>query len=432
MFGPGLNTSPTGFCDTGRLGLTESPDVGLAGLFRTVFGSGRRIAASLTALAVFGAVALAAGQGLADGPERGDLVRVRFGGDTQQTRVVIELTRSATARLLDQNGEPRLVVALPGVEAGQARSGQGQGLVRSYEIDQAAGAARLRLMLARPAEVSRRFLLPPGDGVAVYRYVIDLAAPGGAPRAETERRAPPPPAAEVRREEPSGPRTIVIDAGHGGTDPGALGSRVQEREVTLAAALELRRQLEATGRYRVVLTRSTDVLVPHARRVQIAREAGADLFISLHADAGANPQTRGASVYTLSDRGADRAAREALGGGRYGGIDLPAGDPAVRRVLLDLTQRATLNRSSVFAGELLNSLGREAPLLERSHRHDNFAVLLAPDVPAVLLEMGFITNPDDERLLSDPQSRARLMGAVARAIDSYFAPDASGLRAAAP
>ena len=393
--------------------------MGLAGVVKAVFGSGRRIAAALTALAVFATGAMAAGQGLADGPERGDLVRVRFGGDAQQTRVVIELTRSATARLLDQNGEPRLVVALPGVDAGEGLTGHGVGLVRTYEVDQAAGAARLRLTLARPAEVSRRFLLPPGDGVEVYRYVIDLAA-----------QAPPP--VETRRDAPPERRVVVIDAGHGGTDPGALGARVQEREITLAAALELRRQLEATGRYRVVLTRSTDVLVPHARRVQIAREAGADLFISLHADSGPNPQTRGASVYTLSDRGADRAAREALGGGRYGGIDLPAGDPSVRRVLLDLTQRATLNRSSVFAGELLNSIGREAPLLERSHRDDNFAVLLAPDVPAVLLEMGFITNPDDEALLSDSGGRSRLMGAVVRAIDSYFAPDSSGARAAAP
>ena len=404
--------------------------MGLAGVVKAVFGSGRRIAAALTALAVFATGAMAAGQGLADGPERGDLVRVRFGGDAQQTRVVIELTRSATARLLDQNGEPRLVVALPGVDAGEGLTGHGVGLVRTYEVDQAAGAARLRLTLARPAEVSRRFLLPPGDGVEVYRYVIDLAAPG-APTTRAEGRQAPPPV-ESRRDAPPERRVVVIDAGHGGTDPGALGARVQEREITLAAALELRRQLEATGRYRVVLTRSTDVLVPHARRVQIAREAGADLFISLHADSGPNPQTRGASVYTLSDRGADRAAREALGGGRYGGIDLPAGDPSVRRVLLDLTQRATLNRSSVFAGELLNSIGREAPLLERSHRDDNFAVLLAPDVPAVLLEMGFITNPDDEALLSDSGGRSRLMGAVVRAIDSYFAPDSSGARAAAP
>ena len=140
----------------------------------------------------------------------------------------------------------------------------------------------------------------------------------------------------------------------------------------------------------------------------------------------------GASVYTLSGRGAERAASQALNGGPYGGVDLPAGDPSVRRVLLDLTQRATLNRSSVFAGILLNQVGREAPLLTRSHRDENLAVLLAPDVPAVLLEMGFITNPDDEDFLADSAGRRRLMGAVVSAIDAYFAPDSSSITGAQP
>lgn len=394
-----------------------------------LFGSTRRLAVTLTALAAFGVAAFAAGQGLADGPERADVVRVRFGGDAERTRIVVELTRSASGRLTETEGEPRLVVDLPGVDAGEGLSGQGVGLVRSYQIDQTTGAARLRLALTRPAQVSRRFLLPPGDGVEVYRYVIDLTAPGAAPRAE-DGRAPPP--VEDRAPRPPERQVIVIDAGHGGTDPGALGGDQEEADLTLAAALELRRQLEATGRYRVVMTRSTDVLVAHARRVEIAREAGADLFISLHADAGANPETRGASVYTLSDRGAERAASQALNGGPYGGVDLPAGDPSVRRVLLDLTQRATLNRSSVFAGILLNQVGREAPLLARSHRDENLAVLLAPDVPAVLLEMGFITNPDDEDFLADSVGRRRLMGAVVSAIDAYFAPDSASLSGAQP
>lgn len=395
-----------------------------------LFGSARRLAVTLTALAAFGVAAFAAGQGLADGPERADVVRVRFGGDAERTRIVVELTRSASGRLTETEGEPRLVIDLPGVDPGEGLSGQGVGLVRSYEIDQTAGAARLRLALTRPAEVSRRFLLPPGDGVEVYRYVIDLTAPGSAPRTE-DGPAPPPPV-ESRAPRPPERQVIVIDAGHGGTDPGALGSHNEEADITLAAALELRSQLEATGRYRVVMTRSTDVLVAHARRVSIAREAGADLFISLHADAISNPDTRGASVYTLSDRGAERAASQALSGGPYGGVDLPAGDPSVRRVLLDLTQRATLNRSSVFAGILLNQIGREAALLGRSHRNENLAVLLAPDVPAVLLEMGFITNRDDEAFLADASARRRLMGAVVTAIDAYFAPDSSSITGAQP
>jgi len=400
------------------------------GLMGRIFGSSRRVAVGLTALVAFGVAAFAAGQGLADGPRLDDVVQVRFGGDARNTRVVVELTRSASARIEQGEAPPSLSVTLPGVDAGEGLSGPGVGLVRDYELSSHAGSAELRLNLNRPAEVSRRFLLPPGDGVRVYRYVIDLSAPGVGARPAT--RPAPPPAPERQRPAAPSRQVIVIDAGHGGTDPGALGENHQERELTLAAALELRRQLEATGRYRVVMTRSTDVLVPHARRVSIARDAGADLFISLHADSSQNAATRGASVYTLSDRGADRAARQALGGGPYGGIDLPAGDPAVRRVLLDLTQRATMNRSSVFASALLDQIGHEAPLLARSHRDENLAVLLAPDVPAVLLEMGFITNGEDAAFLGDSAGRRRLMGAVVRAIDAYFGLEPAGLNGAQP
>ena len=132
-----------------------------------LFGSARRLAVTLTAFAAFAVAAFAAGHGLADGPERADVVRVRFGGDAERTRIVIELTRSATGRLSEADGEPRLVLELPGVDAGEGLSGQGVGLVRSYAVDRSAGAARLSLALTRPAEVSRRFLLPPGDGVEV-------------------------------------------------------------------------------------------------------------------------------------------------------------------------------------------------------------------------------------------------------------------------
>lgn len=402
---------------------------GLAGLF----GDARRRFAAACALVVFAGGVLAAGAGAATGTGSGDVVQVRFGGDARATRVVVELSRSASGRLIDSGGQPSLVLALPGVEVREPLSGRGVGLVRDYQLDTAAGAARLRLALNRPAEVRRRFLLPPGDGVSVYRYVIDLEAPADAPTTTAAARPAPPPVQPAARPARPERRVIVIDPGHGGRDPGTLGGEVQEKSVVLAAAQELQQRLERTGRYRVVLTRSDDTYVPHARRVEIARAAGADLFISLHADSSPNPETRGASVYTLSDRGADRAAREALGdSAAFRDLALPGRDPAVRRVLLDLTQRATMNRSSVFAHALLAELGREAPLLARSHRDQNFAVLLAPDVPAVLLEMGFVTNPDDRRILTEAASRGRLMQAVATAIDAYFAQPAVGMIAAAP
>ncbi len=215
---------------------------------------------------------------------------------------------------------------------------------------------------------------------------------------------------------------IVIDAGHGGKDPGASGALTREKQVTLAAALVLKTELERTGRYRVRLTRADDTYVDLYRRVSIARQSDADLFISLHADAGSDPALRGASVYTLSEQGAGRAVREFTRTDNWHReLHLPGRDPSVDRILLDMTQRATQNRSAQFARVLLTHLeGSDHPLLRRSHRDAGLAVLLAPDVPAVLLEMGFITNPEDERLLTDERARRRLMKSVADGIDRYF------------
>jgi N-acetylmuramoyl-L-alanine amidase len=172
-----------------------------------------------------------------------------------------------------------------------------------------------------------------------------------------------------------------------------------------------------------VLTRETDAYVPLEARVRIARKANADLFISLHADSGTEPSLRGATVYTLSEQGADRADKQVFEKANWINVDLPGSDASVNRILLDLTQRQTRNRSSNFAEMVLDRIQTKVPLLRRSHRDASFMVLLAPDVPAVLLEMGFITNREDERELLDPGRRGQLMDGVAQAIDDYFAKD---------
>ena len=234
----------------------------------------------------------------------------------------------------------------------------------------------------------------------------------------------PPPAARPASQRPPigrGVKVIVVDAGHGGHDPGARSLVRNEKDITLAAALDLKARLERMGRYKVVLTRDSDVFIPLETRVRIARQAGADLFISLHADsAGSDPTPHGASIYTLSDSGQQRV-NYVLGPHEWFGR---AGDhhtdPGVRQILLDLTQRSTRNRSSEFAGVLLQHISDSVDLLPRTHRDAGYFVLLAPDVPAVLLEMGFITNPADEMRLTDPAQRGRLMDGVAGAIDAYF------------
>jgi N-acetylmuramoyl-L-alanine amidase len=171
----------------------------------------------------------------------------------------------------------------------------------------------------------------------------------------------------------------------------------------------------------VVMTRDSDTYVPLETRVQIARHSDADLFISLHSDSGPEASMRGATVYTLSDKGSDRVVRNVMAENDWFiNVNMPGRDKSVNQILLDLTQRATRNRSAAFAENLLDHIGGGVQLVRRSHRDAGFVVLLAPDVPAVLLEMGFITNPEDEHLLNDPAKRGRFMAAVAKSIDDYF------------
>jgi N-acetylmuramoyl-L-alanine amidase len=396
--------------------------------------------AKAAAVAVAGACALAAAtsHGAA---AAGGVLKVRIGGDQSETRVVVEMDRGAKAKLITKQDEAgRVVLAWPDVDVGADLAGPGKGLVSGWLVDEAAGATRLKLDLTRDAKVVRRFLLPPGDGVEVYRYVIDLkAAPGAAvfvraaakPAAAAAKTASVDSAVRVPVKMMSAPKgglgkpVIVIDAGHGGKDPGAQGVGAYEKDVTLAAAKTLKARLERNGRYKVVLTRSTDVHIPLETRVRIARKAQADLFISLHADAGTDPSLHGASVYTLSENGSDRVAKRVLSGGKnLGEVKLPGSDRAVKQILLDLTQRATRNQSATFAQLMLNEVGEVCSLLRGSQRNAGFVVLLAPDVPAVLLEMGFMTNPEDEKTLTDPASRRRVMTAVADSIDDYFSQEA--------
>ena len=401
------------------------------------------------------------------GADNGGVLKVRLGGDRKETRVVVELDRSAKAKLIEQDkGATTVVLAWPDVAVNLDLKGTGRGLVTAWSVDEAAGAARLKLELAGEAEVVRRFLLPPADGVAVYRYVIDLKATKPLPETVVADAGPAPAKTKNRtkavqpvllaaltpakaqaavgesavaklaaRRDPvtmiSAPKAetdkpvIVIDAGHGGKDPGAHGENTREKDVTLAAAKALKARLEARGRYKVVLTRDKDVFVPLEQRVRIARKAQADLFISLHADAGSDASLRGTSVYTLSENGSDRIAKKVMAKDtRFGEVKLPGSDRAVNQILLDLTQRATRNQSAGFAQLLLNHVDEDFVLLRGSHRDAGFVVLLAPDVPAVLLEMGFMTNGLDEKVLTDPAARRRMMSAVSASIDDYFSQEA--------
>jgi N-acetylmuramoyl-L-alanine amidase len=384
------------------------------------------IAAALTA-----AVGLAAAVASHAAGAVGGLLKVRLGGDAQQTRLVMDLDQAASAKLVsDGASDGHAILVLSSVSAAGGLQGAGQGLVKAWAIDQTSGGARLQLDLAPDAKIKGRFLLPPADGIDHYRYVVDvISAPGQVRLTSAKASSAAPVALKLRPQiiptatqslPVSLTKVIVIDPGHGGHDPGALGAQGYEKDVNLAAALALKERLERSPRYRVVLTREDDTYVPLEDRVRIAQRAGADLFISLHSDSGGDATVRGASVYTLSDKASNRATRFVKRDDWFMKASL-TGDRGVSDILFDLTQRATKNRSAAFANTLVSHIDGKAPLLRRSQRDAGFMVLLAPDVPAVLLEMGFVTNAEDEQFLRDPGQRKRLMNAVGDSIDDYFA-----------
>lgn len=219
---------------------------------------------------------------------------------------------------------------------------------------------------------------------------------------------------------------IVLDAGHGGVDPGATGVLgTQEKTITLRAALILAERLRLSGDYDVLLTRASDRFLKLSERVEIARRAKADLFISLHADSAGSDRAHGLSVYSLSETASDRAA--AILASRenkadvIAGVDLSDEGMTAISILIDLAQRETMNRSVRFANQLIQSTATRVPILARAHRQAGFAVLKAPDTPAVLIELGFLSNPDEEQLLNSAIHLTQIAHGISAAVDNYFA-----------
>lgn len=232
----------------------------------------------------------------------------------------------------------------------------------------------------------------------------------------------------VRRHPPARSVPLVmLDPGHGGKDPGAIGvSGTYEKHIALAAAMELRRQLLADGRYRVELTRGHDVFIPLEGRVAIAQRKGAALFVSMHADALHDHAVRGASVYTLgavaSDAQTAALAQRENAADRFAGHAVHNVPPAIERILASLVRRETRVGSARIAHGLVGAFAEEdVRLLENPARHAGFVVLKSADIPSVLVEMGFMSNPQDEAALRKSTHRARVARAMRQAIDAYFA-----------
>ena len=218
--------------------------------------------------------------------------------------------------------------------------------------------------------------------------------------------------------------TVVIDPGHGGIDPGAISPNgVYEKDIVLPTASEFARQLAATRRYRVVLTRSVDEFIPLRDRVARARAWKADLFLSIHADALPDTEMRGLSVFTLSSQASDReAAALAISENRadlVGGVNLSRQPREVGNILMDLARRQTGNLSIALARKIVDQLAREVVLLDRPQRSADFAVLTAADIPSALVELGCLSNPREERLLQQRAYQQKLARGLVRAIEAY-------------
>lgn len=367
---------------------------------------------------------------------------IRIGVHPGKLRVVMEAGAKLPISAFELSGPYRVVIDLPDVDWRiDPREGEkGTGFVEGFRFGQfAPGKGRIVFDLSQPALVDKAFHIPPTGG-RPWRLVIDLK-PVSAGEFAARAAKPPSPSEDASgtkaavfvpppRPKPEGVqrrRVIVIDPGHGGIDPGAIarGRRIQEKQITLSMGRQLRDELNKRGRYQVVMTRDRDIFVRLRERIAMARAAGADLFISLHADSIRNRKIRGASVYTLSETASDREAADLAvkenKSDLIAGIDLTGETAEVTNILIDLAQRETMNHSATFARILVEEMRRSTRFLRKSHRFAGFAVLKAPDVPSVLVEMGYLSNAQDIKQLIDRAYRAKLAAAIADAVDTYFA-----------
>lgn len=371
-------------------------------------------------------------------PAAADVTQVRIAGDGAPTRITIwtDVAETADGLVTELPGERKVVLLL--AQNGYSAAGEGTGGVEGWSLE----PGRLEFSLDRPMAVTRMLRLPPTGKERAYRVILDLDTISPARYTIAARRDTKKLArletqyAEARadslkqlagatvtsgRKSGGGRRhVVVIDPGHGGKDPGAIAlAGGKEKDITLKAALALKDVLDADGRYEVRLTRDTDVYVEHEDRVTLARNWGAELFISLHADAAGSASVSGASVYTISARGETRIDREATKNDWK--IVMEDGTPdRLNGLLEDLVKRETKTRSAEFAELLLPQLSKAGPVLRNTHRNAGFYVLLAPDVPAVLLELGFLTNEADAKRLQSERGRKASVEAIAAAIDDYF------------
>jgi N-acetylmuramoyl-L-alanine amidase len=400
----------------------------------------RRVLLAAVPVLAFGLQLAPIAQSFAGGAEPKPAVAndARVAGDRERTRFIADLSKRVDVHVFALGNPYRVIVDAPDVSF-QMPDGVGKakrGLVTAYRYGLfAPGKARIVIDVDGPFLVDKAFVLEPRDEQPA-RLVIDLVPTDEKtfqaklketkPEAENQMPVtiPSPPSRP-----PNAKPVVVLDPGHGGLDPGTKSAAgMTEKEVVLNFARVLKSKLEASGRYEVYMTREDDTFLALRERVAFAQKKGAGVFLSIHADYFPQEidKTTGATVYTLSEQASDEEARALAAKENFSdalaGIELPSdSDEVLANILIDLAQRETKNRSAVFARSIVGELAARSTLHSRMIKSAGFRVLKAPDIPSVLLELGFLSNPDDEKLLTSQAWRERTAEAVVKSIDVYFA-----------
>jgi N-acetylmuramoyl-L-alanine amidase len=368
---------------------------------------------------------------------------VRLGGDESQTRFVMDFSRKIDLHAFTLADPYRLVVDIPQVafqlppKAGE----NGRGLIKAFRFGLVMqGGSRIVFDVTKPVRIEKAFVVDAADG-APARLVIDLAPTDREAflrqiAADSRVARPDLPRAEGPQSKSSDPRPLVVlDPGHGGIDTGTKGPHgEEEKDIVLSFAQRLRARLEKSGKCRVLLTRTDDTFVALADRVRIARDAGAWLLVSIHADSLPHGEgdAQGASIYTLSDTATDsEAARLAEKENRsdvVAGVDLKSEPDDVAGILIDLVERETKSFSVQFAHKLVGEMKGVARLHKTPLKSAGFRVLRAPDVPSVLIELGYVSNREDLQLLLSESWQERTASSIAQGIEAYFAAHVAGVR----
>ncbi|MDG1708186.1 MAG: N-acetylmuramoyl-L-alanine amidase [Emcibacteraceae bacterium] len=364
-----------------------------------------------------------------------EVTSVRFGGDQNKTRFVIEMTGNSAFRTFTLANPNRIVIDLDEVKWNIGPGGAtGKGLINNYRYGlYMPGTSRVVLDLKQPVKIGNAFTITGKNG-APNRLVFDFEKVSQNAFTNSVSK----PAAQARRvvttrtpsnvPASSGKKVIVLDPGHGGHDPGNLGgvkvNGISEKNVTISASKNIKKILEASGRYKVIMTRDRDIFLKLRDRSRVAHVNNADLFISIHADAFSSPDVRGATIYTLTENASDReaaklAARENKSD-VIAGVDLQDEPDIVQNILIDLVKQETMNLSNRFAKELSVELKKAIRVRKRSTRSAGFAVLKGIDVPSVLIEMGYLTNRTDAKLLMQKETHDKIGNAILKATDKYF------------